>query len=68
MERDIGASGLENWTLRALGMVLEGSSWAAEEALSWGFGGGEVLGQEWAERVAMIIDKEERRWSMDWGL
>ena len=70
MDRDIGASELENWTLRDLAEALEGSSLAAEEALSGGVGGGELLGTEWKERVAMMRlqrEKVKHRWGFaDW--
>ncbi len=58
MERDIGTSELENWTLRDLGKGLEGSSSVAEEALSWGVGGGELLGVEMEGRLAMMGRKK----------
>ena len=58
MERDIGAVEVENWTLRDLGMALEGPSSAAEEGLNSGVGGRELLGEEWDERVAIIGQME----------
>ena len=63
MERDIGASELENWTLRDLGMKVEGFSLAAGDALSWGVGGGELLEEDWKESVAMM-NCDERWWSI----
>ena len=54
MERDIGASEVENWTLRDLGMELERLSLAVGDTLSWGFGGGELLGEDRKESVAMM--------------
>ena len=53
MERDIGASKVENWTLRDLGMELEGLSSVAGDALTWGVGGGELLEEDRNESVAM---------------
>ena len=58
MERDIGASELENWTLRDRGMAWEGCTLAGEAALGWRIGGGE----EWEGRVAMIW--KASRWSL----
>ena len=54
MERDIGASKVENWTLRDLGMELERVSLAAGDALSWGVRGGELLEEDRKESVAMV--------------
>lgn len=61
MERDIRASELENWTLRDLGIALEGHSLAAEETLSCEFGGGEAVGEEWEEGVAIMERKKDKR-------
>lgn len=47
-------------------MALEGSSFAAEEALRWEIGEVEVLGEEWEERSAMMAPMGrkvvEHRW------
>ena len=54
-------SKVENWTLRDLGMELEGLSLAAGDALSWGIGGGELLEEDRKESVAMM-NCDERWW------
>ena len=54
------ASEVENWTLRDLGMALEGCSLAAEEAVRCGVRGRELLGEG---KVAMMGGKEvEHGW------
>ena len=63
MERDIGASKVEIWTLRALGMELEVFSLAAGDAMSWGFRGGELLEEDRKESVAMVnCDEKVVQW------
>lgn len=61
----MGASAVENWTLRDLGRALVGYSFVAKEAVRCGVRGRELLGEG---KVAMMGGKKVEHGWRAWGL